>query len=176
VISVVTDDDMQNAGEALAAQLQAGDVLCLVGPLGAGKTTMVRGLARGLGVVDRISSPTFVIARRHAGSRIDLLHCDTYRIGSEDEFADLALETANAVAVVEWGGEFVELLADDWLEVSIDRGLGSSDEVRHVELSGHGHRWPAEEVTKLAAAITASLGSTDLQIQTLNEVSDDSGD
>ena len=80
---------MERAGTALAGHLVAGDVVSLDGQLGAGKTTMVRGLARGLGVAGQVSSPTFVIARRHGGSKSDLVHCDAYRIGGEDEFADL---------------------------------------------------------------------------------------
>lgn len=181
MISVSTDAAMQALGEAMAAKLRASDVLCLVGPLGAGKTTLVRGLARGLGVSDRVSSPTFVIARRHIGERVDLLHCDAYRVGSAEEFDELALETANAVTVIEWGSDFVELLADDWLEVTINRGLGSADEGRQVDLRGHGNRWPEAEIVGLAAEIGRTLeraapDNMGWNCTSMDEVSDDPGD
>lgn len=153
---------MELVGTALAAHLVAGDVVSLDGALGAGKTTMVRGLARGLGVADRVSSPTFVIARRHRGSKSDLVHCDAYRIGGEDEFTDLGLDAEDAVVVLEWGGGYAALLSDDWIRISIERSRGRGGERRYLEVRGHGERWTGAAVARLTAGIDAVVeGASD---------------
>jgi tRNA threonylcarbamoyladenosine biosynthesis protein TsaE len=98
------------AGEAFAAVLSSGDIVLLSGTLGAGKTTFVKGVAKGLGVHERVTSPTFTMVREHrcsnASGIVTLHHADVYRVESLDEVLDLALgelvEDA-AVALVEWG-------------------------------------------------------------------------
>ena len=103
-------EETEAAGEALAAVLRAGDIVLLSGQLGAGKTTFVKGVARGLGVIERVTSPTFTLVRPHQGHNdqgiTTLLHADVYRVESPAEVLDLALgelvEEA-AVALVEWG-------------------------------------------------------------------------
>jgi tRNA threonylcarbamoyladenosine biosynthesis protein TsaE len=105
-----TAEDTVTAGEAFAAVLESGDIVLLSGTLGAGKTTFVQGVAKGLGVSERVTSPTFTMVREHrcANDRgIETLHhADVYRVDSLDEVLDLALgelvEDAG-VAVVEWG-------------------------------------------------------------------------
>ncbi len=102
--------ETEAAGEALATLLRAGDIVLLSGQLGAGKTTFVKGVARGLGVIERVTSPTFTLVRPHQGQNdqgiTTLLHADVYRVESLAEVLDLALgelvEEA-AVALVEWG-------------------------------------------------------------------------
>ena len=103
-------EETEAAGEALAPVLRAGDIVLLSGQLGAGKTTFVKGVARGLGVLERVTSPTFTLVRAHQGHNdqgiTTLLHADVYRVESLAEVLDLALgelvEEA-AVALVEWG-------------------------------------------------------------------------
>ncbi len=100
----------ESAGEDLAGLLEPGDVVLLSGPLGAGKTTFAKGVARGLGVLERVTSPTFTIVRPHEchnerGVAV-LYHADLYRVASIDEVADLALGELleeDAVALIEWG-------------------------------------------------------------------------
>ncbi|RCG24447.1 tRNA (adenosine(37)-N6)-threonylcarbamoyltransferase complex ATPase subunit type 1 TsaE [Sphaerisporangium album] len=140
---VPTTEDMRALGEELARLLGPGDLMVLSGPLGAGKTTLVQGLAEGLKVRGPITSPTFVIARVHpslAGGPA-LVHADAYRIGGALEVDDLDLDASleDSVTVVEWGEGLVEGLADDRLEVSIRRG--ESGEERFVEVRGVGARW-----------------------------------
>ncbi|TMD03918.1 MAG: tRNA (adenosine(37)-N6)-threonylcarbamoyltransferase complex ATPase subunit type 1 TsaE [Chloroflexi bacterium] len=103
--------ETEQAGEDFAALVTAGDLLLLEGELGSGKTTFVRGLARGLGSVDAVQSPTFTLVRIYKG-RIPLAHVDLFRLQSATELADLGLEELldQAVVAVEWGDR---LAADD---------------------------------------------------------------
>ncbi|MEV1001934.1 tRNA (adenosine(37)-N6)-threonylcarbamoyltransferase complex ATPase subunit type 1 TsaE [Nonomuraea sp. NPDC050202] len=134
---------MRAYGARLATRLRPGDLLVLSGPLGAGKTTLVQGIAEGLKVRGPITSPTFVIARVHPSLREGppLVHVDAYRLGGDLEVDDLDLDASleESVTVVEWGEGLVEGLADDRLEIHIDRETG--DEARLVTLRGVGPRW-----------------------------------
>ena len=138
-MEIATDTDMRALGERLATTLRAGDLLILTGPLGAGKTTLVKGIGSGLGVRGPVTSPTFVIARVHPGPVVPLVHADAYRLGSVLEVDDLDLDTANSVTVVEWGEGLAEGLADDRLEISISPDPESQR--RTVRIRGIGARW-----------------------------------
>jgi tRNA threonylcarbamoyladenosine biosynthesis protein TsaE len=139
---------MRALGAALAGILRAGDLVVLSGELGAGKTTLTQGLGAGLGVRGAVTSPTFVIARVHPslGAGPALVHADAFRLGGVAELDDLDLDTSldEAVTVVEWGEGLAEGLAEDRLEIRIDRGLadGAGElDVRRVQVSPVGRRW-----------------------------------
>jgi tRNA threonylcarbamoyladenosine biosynthesis protein TsaE len=140
-VALATPGDVRAWGASLAAHLRAGDLLVLTGPLGAGKTVVVQGIAAGLGVRAPITSPTFVIARVHRDGRVPLVHVDAYRLTSliEVDDLDLDLDVADSVTVVEWGAGLVERLVEDHLEIRISRD--SVSEVRRITLIGHGDRW-----------------------------------
>jgi tRNA threonylcarbamoyladenosine biosynthesis protein TsaE len=135
-----TPDDTRALGAALAGVVRAGDLVVLVGPLGAGKTALTQGLGAGLGVREPVTSPTFVIARVHRGGRLPLVHVDAYRLGSVADVDDLDLDasTDESVTVVEWGQGLVEQLTDEHLEVRLDR---RDDDVRTALLVPHGPGW-----------------------------------
>ena len=151
MIPLATVSDTEAFGRRLAAVLRAGDLVVLTGPLGAGKTALVRGIGAGLGVRGDITSPTFVIARVHRpdpakGGRVALVHADAYRLGSaidpRAEIDDLDLDAAvdDSVTGVEWGEGVVEQLSDAHLQVRIDR---RDDDSREVRLVPHGGDWKA---------------------------------
>ncbi|MCQ4046338.1 tRNA (adenosine(37)-N6)-threonylcarbamoyltransferase complex ATPase subunit type 1 TsaE [Streptantibioticus rubrisoli] len=146
-ITVETADRMRELGHRLAALLRPGDLVLLSGELGAGKTTLTRGLGEGLGVRGAVTSPTFVIARVHPSltGGPALVHVDAYRLGGGlDEMEDLDLDVSltESVVVVEWGEGKVEDLSEDRLHVAIHRGTGDeAHDVREVVITGVGERW-----------------------------------
>ncbi|MDR5698360.1 tRNA (adenosine(37)-N6)-threonylcarbamoyltransferase complex ATPase subunit type 1 TsaE [Agromyces sp. LY-1074] len=165
---------MEAFGRELAADLGAGDLLVLTGPLGAGKTTLTRGIGEGLGVRGPVQSPTFVLARTHPrlSGGAPLVHVDAYRLGSAVELDDLDLDFASSVVVVEWGAGLLDGVSESWLEIVIERRVGGTggagadasaetsaplddadldaDEPRTITVTGHGPRWAG---TRFAAPV-----------------------
>jgi tRNA threonylcarbamoyladenosine biosynthesis protein TsaE len=137
-----SEEETERFGEQLAAGLQAGDVVYLIGALGAGKTVAARGLARGLGAVPReVASPTFAILHEYAApdGRIVLRHLDLYRLKDEEkELAILGLpgSVADAPAAVEWPGEAIRRLLPPTVEVRIEVSPEGSRLIRTSRISG----------------------------------------
>lgn len=152
---------MHAFGVRLGRELRAGDLVVLTGPLGAGKTTLSRGIGEGLGVRGPITSPTFVVARTHPSlvGGPPLIHVDAYRLADADELDDLDLDFARSVVIAEWGDGLIERDADSWLHLTIERPTGAgaaapaetdpddtdSDdapvEPRTLTVAAHGRRW-----------------------------------
>jgi tRNA threonylcarbamoyladenosine biosynthesis protein TsaE len=148
--SVSTAEQMQAFGKQIGALLTAGDVVVLSGPLGAGKTTFVQGLATQIDVQGVVTSPTFVVSRVHKsqGSGLALVHVDAYRLTSQSDLVDLDLDaTKNAVFVIEWGKDYVSGFSENWLEIDIDRAQELTDEsdpasgIRTISVTAVGDRW-----------------------------------
>ena len=153
---VVDTEAMEAFGRDLGAQLRAGDLVVLTGALGAGKTTLTRGIGAGLGVRGPVQSPTFVLARTHPNlaDGAPLVHVDAYRLGDAALVDDLDLDFDNSVVVVEWGAGLVDDVSDSRLEIVIERPMGASaaadalsdddldaDEPRTITVLGYGPRW-----------------------------------
>jgi tRNA threonylcarbamoyladenosine biosynthesis protein TsaE len=138
MITVPTAEEMRELGKRIGGQLGAGDLLILSGPLGAGKTTLVQGIAEGLGVRGPITSPTFVIARVHPSlsGGPALIHADAYRLGGFAELDDLDFDLDTSVTVIEWGSGLAEPLSDDHLTITI-----TPDSPRQVTFLPVGDRW-----------------------------------
>jgi tRNA threonylcarbamoyl adenosine modification protein YjeE len=152
---VVNEDIMHQLGCSLAKLLDASDLVLLTGPLGAGKTTLSRGIGEGLGVIGTVSSPTFVIARTHKreGSSTPLVHVDAYRLLSPAEFDDLDIDLAHSIVLVEWGRGFTDELTDSWLDIEIERDHTGASEVRELTITGFGPRFTTEAALARFAAL-----------------------
>ena len=125
-------EETEDIGARLAEQLEPGAVVAFTGDLGAGKTAFTRGLARGLGVPDRITSPTFTIVNEYEGGRLPLFHFDMYRLGSADELFDIGWEDylrRGGVCAVEWSENITGALDEDTVRVDIRRGGADSERV-----------------------------------------------
>lgn len=152
-------EDMHALGVRIGRVLRAGDLVILTGPLGAGKTTLTRGIGEGLGIRGPVTSPTFVLARTHP-SLVDgppLIHLDAYRLADAGELDDLDLDFDGSVVVAEWGAGMLDE-RDSWVEIVIERPTGAGSEhieettdpadwsetlvePRHVTITGSGPRW-----------------------------------
>jgi len=149
---IADPDDMHALGMRLGERLAAGDLVILTGPLGAGKTTLSRGIGEALGVRGPVTSPTFVLARTHPSliGGPPLVHVDAYRLSDAAELDDLDLDFERSVVVAEWGAGMLED-RDSWVEVLIERPTGagagewdeSGIEPRVVTVTGYGDRWKA---------------------------------
>ena len=133
-------EETKALGAALAALVEDGDLLVLVGDLGAGKTALVQGLAAALGVTSAVTSPTFTLANRYEG-RLTMNHLDVYRFDSLEEVQDLALDEllADGVTVVEWGDRILTALPQERLLVELRFGAGDDD--RTLDFTCRGERW-----------------------------------
>jgi tRNA threonylcarbamoyladenosine biosynthesis protein TsaE len=146
-----TADATREIGASLAAVLLARDAVVLTGDLGAGKTTLVQGVARGLGVDDHVASPTFTLVKEYRG-RLELAHVDVYRLGRMQDVVDLGLDELvadGAVLLVEWGDAVEELLGDDRLTIELTTvdpfddpdDPGGGHETRRIALRAEGASW-----------------------------------
>ena len=140
---IETTEEMMSIGESISQVLTAGDLVLLIGPLGAGKTTLTRGVGKGLGTIGNVSSPTFVIARTHKRENSDtpLVHVDAYRLDSPSELDDLDIPFSQAIVFVEWGKGLTDGIADNWLEIEIARDTTGVSETRTIQITGFGPRW-----------------------------------
>lgn len=124
-------------GQRLAERLQPGDVIAYTGDLGAGKTAFTRGLARGLGITERITSPTFTIVNEYQGGRLPLFHFDMYRLGSSDELYEIGWEdylARGGVCAVEWSEIVADALEEDCIRVDIRQG--DTENQRKITIEG----------------------------------------
>lgn len=146
-------EETEKLGVVLGGLARAGDVICLYGPLGAGKTVLARGIGRGLGVTGRITSPTFTLIHEHEG-RLPFYHADAYRLECAQDFLDLGGEEylyGGGVTVVEWAENIAAALPADRLDVYFCTGDGEARLLRFFP-RGERHRRLVEELRRLVRA------------------------
>ena len=128
--------ETEDLGAALAERLKPGTVVAFSGDLGAGKTAFVRGMARGLGISERVTSPTFTIVNEYEGGRLPLFHFDMYRLGSSDELFDVGWEdylVRGGVCAVEWSENVSDAMEGDCIRVDIRRGAHDNQRLITIE-------------------------------------------
>lgn len=133
VIGTNSADETVGLGERLGKRLRPGDVVALTGELGAGKTTLTRGIAQGLGVEADIHSPTFTLIHEHPGPT-PLYHVDLYRINRPEEAEDIGIEEyihGDGVTVIEWAEKIMPLLPEDALRIELRM---TGDDAREIKL------------------------------------------
>lgn len=130
------ENELMAIGQKIGQVLTENDVLVLTGDLGAGKTTLTKGIARGLGITQMVKSPTYTIVREYQG-RLPLYHLDVYRIGDDPDSIDLDdFLYGQGVTVIEWGELLSDGVLDDYLEVIITK----ADDGRQINLRANGSR------------------------------------
>ncbi|MEG1004355.1 tRNA (adenosine(37)-N6)-threonylcarbamoyltransferase complex ATPase subunit type 1 TsaE [Clostridium sp.] len=131
-------------GEALGKLVNAGDILCLTGELGTGKTHITKGIATGLGVSDNITSPTFNIVNEYDSGRLKLNHFDVYRVSDPDEIYAIGFDDyifSDAVSIIEWANYIEEILPNDFLHIYIQKDLSKGEDYRKITLTPYGEKY-----------------------------------
>lgn len=132
-------EQTREIGRRLAEKLTPGTVIAFRGDLGAGKTAMISGIAEGLGVTDRVTSPTFTIVNEYSGGRLPLFHFDLYRLGSGEELYDIGWDdylNRGGVCAVEWSENAPEAMEDGGRLILVHMERGDGDETRVITLEG----------------------------------------
>jgi tRNA threonylcarbamoyladenosine biosynthesis protein TsaE len=140
VLASSSPESTRHFGRATATVCRPGDVVALIGDVGAGKTTYAQGIGEGLGVGPQVTSSTFVLVSQYRGDELDLYHIDLYRLDSPEEVRSLDLDEylyGEGVTVLEWADKFPSILPDEYLRVSIDY---SGHERRTIRVVGIGQR------------------------------------
>lgn len=133
-------EETEKIAEKLAKGLSCGDVICLDGELGAGKTAFTKGLCRALGVEEHISSPTYTIVNCYSGS-INVYHIDAYRIEDSDEMYEIGFEDylSDGICIIEWSVRIADILPQRRIEISISRDLSFDENYREIEIVKTGY-------------------------------------
>ncbi len=134
-------EETEEFGIKLGSLLKKGDILCLNGDLGAGKTTMTKSIGLGLGVEEYITSPTFALINQYSG-RLPVYHFDVYRLENAHELYDLGFDDyfyGNGVCVIEWADKIEKMIPKERMVIDIEKG--KSDDERILKFSGYGARF-----------------------------------
>lgn len=141
IVETFSAEETYKFGQQLGAEVKPGDVLCLVGDLGVGKTVFSQGFASGLGINESISSPTFTIVQEYEEGRIPLYHFDVYRIGDIEEMDEIGFEEylfGDGVCLIEWANMIQELLPESYVSVCIEKDLEKGFDYRKITVEKGG--------------------------------------
>lgn len=128
-------EDTFNIGRKIGEQAKAGEVYCLIGDLGTGKTVFTQGFAKGLGIKEAVNSPTFTIIQEYEGGRFPFYHFDVYRIEDIDEMEEIGYEDyfyGNGVCLIEWSNLIEEILPPDPVVITIEKDLDKGFDYRKI--------------------------------------------
>lgn len=131
-------------GRKIGEKANPGDIFCLIGDLGTGKTHITKGIAKGLNVSDNITSPTFNIVNEYDSGRLKLYHFDVYRVNDPDEIYAIGFDEyifSDGVSIIEWANYIEELIPEEYLLIKIEKQLHLGDNVRKIILESFGKRY-----------------------------------
>jgi tRNA threonylcarbamoyladenosine biosynthesis protein TsaE len=131
-------------GKQLGLYLNTGDIVCLNGDLGAGKTHFAKGIAKGLGIDDQITSPTFTIVNEYEEGRLKLYHFDVYRVNDPDEIINIGFDEyifGKGVSIIEWSHYIEELIPEEHIRINIKKLPEIGDNFRNISINGFGSRY-----------------------------------
>lgn len=150
-IIVTTVDETYKIGKLIGSLVNSGDIICLIGDLGTGKTHLAKGIAKGLGIEDNITSPTFTIVNEYMG-RLILYHFDVYRVNDPDEIAAIGFDEyifGNGVSVIEWANYIEELIPPNNLTINIEKLTEYGDDFRKINIQYTDKRYDYVKEIKL---------------------------
>ena len=148
---VTAVDETYKIGELIGSLVNSGDIICLIGDLGTGKTHLAKGIAKGLGIEDNITSPTFTIVNEYTG-RLKLYHFDVYRVNDPDEIAAIGFDEyifGDGVSIIEWANYIEELIPPDNLTITIEKLSKYGDDFRRINIQYTGKRYDYIKELKL---------------------------
>lgn len=131
----LSEKDTFDLGKKLGENAKPGQIVCIDGDLGVGKTVFTKGFAEGLGVKDDVVSPTFTIIQEYTDGRLPMYHFDVYRIGHPDEMYDIGYEEyfyGDGVCLIEWSNRIEELLPEESIHINIEKDLEKSFDYRKI--------------------------------------------
>ena len=135
IIETYSEEETLKSAMAFAKNIKPGSIICLDGELGAGKSVFARGFARGLGITEPVTSPTFTLVQIYEGGRLNMYHFDVYRIGDPSEMYDIGYEDyfySDGVCLVEWASLILELIPDYAIKVSIEKDISKRYDYRKI--------------------------------------------
>ena len=138
-IETFSAEETYKIGEQMGREAKAGDVLCLVGDLGVGKTVFTQGFAAGLGITEPVSSPTFTIVQTYDEGRMPFYHFDVYRIGDVEEMEEIGFDEyifGEGVCMIEWANLIEEILPEQIIEITIEKNLEKGFDYRKITVTG----------------------------------------
>lgn len=144
IFNVKNIDETTQVGIQLGKLAKPGDIICLTGDLGTGKTHITKGIAQGLGIDENITSPTFTIVNEYDSGRLKLNHFDVYRVSDPDEIYAIGFDDyifSDAVSIIEWANYIEEILPKDFLHIYIEKDLTKGEDYRKITLTPYGERY-----------------------------------
>ena len=144
IFEVNSVEDTTKLGINLGKLLKSGDIVCLTGDLGTGKTHITKGIAKGLGIEDNITSPTFTIVNEYENGRLKLNHFDVYRVSDPDEIYAIGFDDyifSDAVSIIEWANYIEEILPQDFLHILIEKDLSQGEDYRKITITPYGEKY-----------------------------------
>ena len=139
ILETYRPEETFELGEKLGAEAKAGEIYCLNGDLGVGKTVFTQGFAKGLGIEEPVNSPTFTIVQQYEEGRLNLYHFDVYRIGDVSEMVEIGYEDCfygEGVCLIEWSDLIEEILPADVIKVKIQKDLEKGFDYRKITVTG----------------------------------------